>query len=112
MKIIKPDYLSIMQKSLRLSIWKKYAESSRLCFAGCGKQITSNNFECGYVISSKHGGPIELENLRPICSECSNTIGEMNLTDFIYLRQYNLLDRSIYEVPYMDLEFYGAGCVK
>lgn len=112
MIIINLDDFPIMQKSLRLSIWKKYAELSKLCFAGCGKQITLNNFVFGYVISDKNGGPIELENLRPICPDCASSIGGMNLTDFVYLNQYNAPDQSIYTLPYMDIEFYGAGQVR
>jgi len=79
-------------KAVRVAVWNKYignniAQSE--CSVGCGEMISINNFECGHVISEKHGGPITIQNLRPICSNCNKSMGTTNMQEFINTYGFN-----------------------
>lgn len=70
---------------LRVLCWNTYVnenigKTKCLC---CGiTDITPFNFNCGHVIAESKGGKTVIENLRPICSGCNNSMGSENLEDF------------------------------
>lgn len=73
-------------QAIRNAVWNKYAGSDVakcLCYTGCGETISRANFECGHVLAEAHGGPVNVENLRPICSLCNKSMGTMCMLDFI-----------------------------
>jgi hypothetical protein len=41
-----------------------------------------NSFQCGHVIAEANGGVIHVDNLRPICSICNQSMGTENMDDF------------------------------
>jgi 5-methylcytosine-specific restriction endonuclease McrA len=45
--------------------------------------ITQHNFECGHVVARCDGGTLEINNLRPICHKCNNSMGSMNMIEFM-----------------------------
>jgi hypothetical protein len=51
----------------------------------CCKVTTINmrHFDCGHVIAEKHGGSLEVSNLRPICKNCNSAMGTTNMDEFI-----------------------------
>ena len=70
---------------LRRLVWEKYMKdpnkSSGPCFV-CGTNIHLLQFECGHVISYADGGPLTVENLRPICGSCNKSMGAKNLYEY------------------------------
>jgi 5-methylcytosine-specific restriction endonuclease McrA/uncharacterized C2H2 Zn-finger protein len=51
--------------------------------------ITQHKFTCGHIISRADGGTIEIENLRPVCDDCNNDMGNENMRTFA-ARIYNV----------------------
>ena len=52
------------------------------CFVGCGTVITIDDFEVGHIVPVCKGGNDTIENLRPICRACNQSMGSQNLLDF------------------------------
>jgi hypothetical protein len=82
----------IIPKNVRTIIWNLYIGDDIIkhkCL--CCKKVTISNtgFEVGHVISEKDGGTQEVNNLRPICGACNNSMGTMNMRD--YVLKYGLL---------------------
>jgi hypothetical protein len=72
--------------ALRHEVWKKYLSDiyrRGKCFCCRTTEIEESNFECGHVISKKNGGPITLDNLRPVCGQCNKSMGAISMDDFI-----------------------------
>ena len=71
-------------KTLKSSVWDKSigkANGIGKCEC-CSKEIDSKNFECGHIKSVKDGGGTDIENLKPLCSECNKSMGTENLYEF------------------------------
>jgi hypothetical protein len=51
------------------------------CYVCC-QEIDSKKFHCGHIVSEKHGGLVELANLKPICATCNLSMGSQNMTEF------------------------------
>ena len=45
--------------------------------------ISSTQFHCGHVLSVKNGGLTTIENLRPICTKCNQSMQTMNMIDYV-----------------------------
>lgn len=72
--------------ALRYIVWTKYASETLLkskCFCCRTREIEVANFHCGHVISHHDGGPVSLENLRPVCGQCNSSMGTENMVAFI-----------------------------
>lgn len=65
---------------LREQVCKLYGMK---CFA-CKRD--ADPWECGHMLSVKHGGRSELDNLRVLCKECNRSMGCMHIVEFIILR--------------------------
>ena len=89
-KIIKKDEIKrkkqAIPKQIRNIVWNHYIGEDIIkhkCLS-CKKVTISNiNFEVGHVISEKHGGTHEINNLRPICGACNHSMGTENMVDFV-----------------------------
>ena len=69
--------------TLRYKIWlNKYGESFNGDCYCCSKEINITNFHCGHIISRKDNGPINENNLRPICQTCNSSMGSQNMEEF------------------------------
>jgi 5-methylcytosine-specific restriction endonuclease McrA len=74
---------------VRMDIWATYIGediAKHKCI--CCKRVTirQTEFEVGHVLSEVHGGTLEINNLRPICSVCNKSMGTRNMIDFV--KQY------------------------
>ena len=112
-KVIKKIIPKKMQKkssiplAIRQQVWLKYIGKkfdNKCNIIWCQNNITVFRFHVGHVIPKSKGGSIEIENLRPICSNCnlsmSNkyTIDEWNIIGYkhksvlfnlyVYLRRF------------------------
>jgi len=47
------------------------------------KKGVKGGFQCGHIISEYNGGVTEVNNLRPICSGCNQSMGKTNWEDWI-----------------------------
>jgi 5-methylcytosine-specific restriction endonuclease McrA len=71
-------------KALREQVWKcYYAEAfKKKCWVKwCENTITPFSFEVGHNIPKSKGGSDSLDNLRPICSNCNKSMGNMYTID-------------------------------
>ena len=75
----------IIPKTLKNAVWIKYigetiAISPCLC---CNSQTISQlSFHCGHIVSEACGGTIHIDNLRPICQCCNQSMGTINMNVF------------------------------
>jgi len=74
---------------VRLDVWATYIGediAKHKCI--CCKRVTikQTEFEVGHVLSEAHGGTLEINNLRPICSVCNKSMGPRYMVDFV--KQY------------------------
>ena len=51
----------------------------------CSNQVTVFNFQCGHLLAESKGGPTTLENLRPICGRCNQSMGTMHMDQWLQL---------------------------
>lgn len=78
---------SITQR-LKSKVWIKYIENGResrigKCYCCQTREIYSDDYQCGHVVSENDGGTEIIENLRPICESCNDSMGTENMVDFI-----------------------------
>lgn len=79
-----------IKKAVRHQVWNTYIGKHSgvdKCFVCQSDEITPFNFECGHVVSEKHGGAQTISNLKPICGGCNKSIGTENMNDF--MRNHN-----------------------
>ena len=91
-------------KILRKQVWFKYIGSLEGACYVCNRVINAFEFECGHIISEHAAGPLNADNLRPICSLCNKSMGTRNLHTF--KAQYNL-NPDTGGVADMDVDNYG-----
>lgn len=70
---------------VRFKVWNTYVGEhvgKTLCPLCQLNDIHPLKFHCAYVIAKSNGGSDEVENLRPICSGCNQSMSNYNLYDF------------------------------
>lgn len=92
---------------IRKAVWniyldRKLAEAD--CYVGCGGIITKDEFQCGHIQSEAKGGEISIDNLRPICNSCNQSMGPINMLE--YMKKYKL------KCPYEDELFKKHNLIK
>jgi hypothetical protein len=45
--------------------------------------ITIREFHVGHVTSEANGGNMNIDNLRPICATCNNSMGTMDMKEYV-----------------------------
>lgn len=79
-----------LPKALRQQVWIKYYGTvyyENKCFVDwCKNIITPFNFEVGHNIPYSKSGTDNIDNLRPICSQCNKSMGNnYTIDEFIEL---------------------------
>ena len=75
-------------KELQKQVWSQEFESktSGKCpIYNCSKILSldiSNSWQCGHIISVSNNGKTTLENLRPICPHCNQSMSSTNWNDW------------------------------
>lgn len=72
---------------LRVVVWNKYIGENigkSLCMCCKDNYISCFKFHCGHVIAESNGGETTLENLRPICDDCNQSMQSMNMKEFAF----------------------------
>jgi len=72
--------------AIKTLVWNKYigekvAEAKCMCCRVT--TISMRHFHCGHVLSEKYGGGTTVDNLRPICQPCNQSMACMNMADYI-----------------------------
>lgn len=89
--VAKPSKSKISQ-AIRIVCWNTYiGEEIGKAQCVCCKTnfITQHNFHCGHVIAEANGGKVQVNNLRPICAVCNNSMGTMSMKTFA-LNNFNI----------------------
>jgi len=76
---------------IRQMTWNKWIGEDigkTKCLCCKETEITQMNFQAGHVKAESKGGKTTVNNLRPICSKCNQSMGTMNM--FAYMRKYGL----------------------
>src|SRR5277367_708046 len=67
-------------------MWETYiSKELRIgkCFCCQKTDILETDCHAGHIISDKDGGKIEVDNLRPVCAKCNQSMGSKNMYEFI-----------------------------
>lgn len=71
--------------ALRIVCWNKYIGEDvgkSQCMCCKINFITQHNFHCGHVLAEANGGTLNIDNLRPICNVCNNSMGTINMQEY------------------------------
>lgn len=75
-------------RKLKLSVWVKEFSDSECCvcpLVNCSRMLIKHQpdtWHAGHITSENNNGPTELDNLRPICPQCNNDMGDENWYDY------------------------------
>ena len=89
-KVVKKN--SKIPNSRRIATWNAHigiTVGQAKCMCCEHNLITQHKFTCGHIVSRADGGTIEIENLRPVCDDCNNDMGNENMRTFA-ARIYNV----------------------
>jgi hypothetical protein len=73
-------------KQRKKEVWNEYiGEEHGVSFCYCCRKekITQHTFQAGHIIAEAKGGSIALNNLRPICAGCNQSMGTENMRTYI-----------------------------
>ncbi len=73
-------------KIIKDQVWDHYVGKEKgniLCFCCKKKEIRQSSFHAGHVIAVAKGGSTTVDNLRPICRSCNQSMGTMDMNSFI-----------------------------
>ena len=71
--------------ALREQVWIRSIGqnfTAKCTVSWCNNPITVFNFQCGHVLAESKGGATTLENLRPICGRCNQSMATMHMDDW------------------------------
>ena len=72
-------------QSVRQDVWNTYIGDSVgkiKCFLCEQTDISPFQFHCSHVIPISKNGPSSVDNLRPLCSVCNQSMSTMNMIEF------------------------------
>ena len=74
----KPKPKESIPKAVKEQVWLTYIGEQYKCkclVTWCKNTITVFDFHTGHNIPEKHGGTLDISNLRPICARCNLSMG-------------------------------------
>ena len=72
-----------ISKALRMAVWQEYIGiQEAYCYCCQRQKINPFRFQCGHNVAESKGGETSLENLRPVCDLCNQSMGTKNLEEF------------------------------
>jgi hypothetical protein len=83
--VTKSNKKKVINHAMRIVCWNTYIGEDigkTLCLCCKSNSITQHNFHCGHVVAEAHGGMMHVNNLRPICAVCNNSMGTINMQVF------------------------------
>ena len=76
-------------KAIRQQVWLQYIGEhykSKCYIKWCTNKMTIFNYHVGHNIPDSKGGTLDVENLRPICSNCN-----LSMSDNYTIDEWNVL---------------------
>lgn len=67
-------------KALRRQVWITYIGKKfehKCLVTWCENTINPFDYEVGHNVPESKGGTLDIDNLRPICSSCNSSMGDM-----------------------------------
>jgi hypothetical protein len=86
-----PDSSAAKKKKERIPahiktiVWRTYIGNEKpeaKCYCCKHETVDIRNFECGHVVAEAKGGPLTVDNLRPICRGCNGAMGTMSMEEY------------------------------
>lgn len=81
--------------AVRNNVWNIYvgtSEKEGTCYCCKTERISYANFQCGHVEAHAEGGEVTLQNLRPICAQCNQSMGKTNMTEFMKMYGFDKIN--------------------
>jgi uncharacterized C2H2 Zn-finger protein len=72
-------------KTLKKLVWDTYIGANKgiaKCICCNHQDIRQIDFHCGHNIAEINGGETNINNLRPICSQCNQSMGSISINEF------------------------------
>ena len=91
----------VIPKQKRDESWKRWIGDQHgvsKCYCCRVEKIKMNHFECGHVQSEATGGSLQVDNFRPVCKKCNQTMGTKHMRDYIaehYPQNLEMFDNNI-----------------
>lgn len=88
-------------KQKRDESWKRWIGNEfgeSRCYCCRVEKIKMNHFECGHVQSEATGGSLQVDNFRPVCKKCNQTMGIKHMRDYIaehYPQNLEMFDNNV-----------------
>ena len=70
---------------IKTIVWRTYIGNEKpeaKCYCCRHETIDIRNFECGHVVAEAKGGPLTVDNLRPICRGCNGAMGTVSMEEY------------------------------
>ena len=70
---------------IKTIVWRTYIGNEKpeaKCYCCNHETVDIRNFECGHVTAEAKGGPLTVDNLRPICRGCNGAMGTMSMEEY------------------------------
>ena len=96
--VIKEARKSITRKR-RLEVWERWIGADcgivdcPLCLTSKIKPLDGSSWNVAHVIPHCHGGTIDVDNLRVICSSCNSSMSSMDMRDYCEMYHPSAIDR-------------------
>lgn len=72
-------------KKVRMEVWDEYIGKDKgegTCMCCEREDISVWTFHCGHIVARSGGGAVQVENLRPICALCNQSMRTQNMNEF------------------------------
>ena len=90
-------------KAIRQQVWIKFIGKkfeNKCDIIWCRNIINVFNFHAGHIVPDSKGGLINIDNLRPICSNCN-----LSMSDTYSIYEWNILGSPI-DISYFTKIYY------
>ena len=91
-KLIKKYRKKTIPKAIREQVWLKFMGKTfeHKCYIDwCSNTISVFDFQVGHDIPESKGGTLNLNNLKPICSRCNQSMGNQYT-----IQEWNQLNKT------------------
>jgi hypothetical protein len=102
-------------KKIREDAWNTHVgmnKKSALCICCRTSEIDVFNFHAGHVKSEANGGVVNVENIRPVCSSCNQSMGTMNMDEYVrtyFLHNLTKFNSITYDEPNSSKKKWNLG---
>jgi 5-methylcytosine-specific restriction endonuclease McrA len=102
-------------KKIREDAWNTHVgmnKKSALCICCRTSEIDVFNFHAGHVKSEANGGVVNVDNIRPVCSSCNQSMGTQNMDEYVrtyFLHNLTKFNSITYDEPNSSKKKWNLG---